>query len=226
MPAIRYPTRYRKLPARAGRARRLPRGVARSCSSRRPPSTTRSGPSRCSSATFAPSSPSCASRCGRASTPRTSSTASGSRTGAGRRPFRRSPRTARPLVGKHLRSATLAILATNDRPMTLVEIHRELHLNGYAIASRFPVKRLADALGYETRLGRAQRVERGVVRDRPVESGHAPASGQDPATARARPRPSARPRRWDSSRPARPAAESASIFACAVPLEPDTIAPA
>jgi len=29
--------------------------------------------------------------------------------------------------------------------MTLVEIHRELHLNGYAIASRHPVKRLADA---------------------------------------------------------------------------------
>ena len=55
-----------------------------------------------------------------------------------------------PLEGKHLRSTVLAILARNGRPMTLVEIHRELHLNGYAIASRHPVKRLADALGYET----------------------------------------------------------------------------
>ena len=46
--------------------------------------------------------------------------------------------------------------------MTLVEIHRELHLNGYAIDSRQPVKRLADCLGYEIVKGRAKRVERGV----------------------------------------------------------------
>ena len=71
---------------------------------------------------------------------------------------------AQPLQGKHLRSTTVAILARNGRPMTLVEIHRELHLNGYAIASRQPVKRLADALGYETLKGRAQRVSRGVYR--------------------------------------------------------------
>jgi hypothetical protein len=56
---------------------------------------------------------------------------------------------AHPLHGKHLRSGALAVLARNQRPMTLVEIHRELHLNGYAIASRHPVKRLADALAYE-----------------------------------------------------------------------------
>ena len=53
--------------------------------------------------------------------------------------------------------------------MTLVELHRELHLNGYAIASRHPVKRLADALGYEHLKGRARRVERGVVHDRRAE---------------------------------------------------------
>ncbi|MCU1464450.1 MAG: hypothetical protein JWM72_378, partial [Actinomycetia bacterium] len=69
---------------------------------------------------------------------------------------------ARPVRGKDLRSVVLAVLARNARPMTLVEIHRELHLNGYAIASRQPVKRLADALGYESVKGRAERVERGV----------------------------------------------------------------
>lgn len=70
--------------------------------------------------------------------------------------------SAHPLHGKHLRSTALAILARNRRPMTLVEIHRELHLNGYAIASRQPVQRLADALGYEIEKGRARRVERGI----------------------------------------------------------------
>src|SRR5262249_29737674 len=69
---------------------------------------------------------------------------------------------AHPLWGRHLRSGCLAVLARHQRPMTLVEIHRELHLNGYAIASRHPVKRLADALGYETINGRARRVRRGV----------------------------------------------------------------
>ncbi len=69
---------------------------------------------------------------------------------------------AQPLCGKHLRSTALAVLARNGRPMTLVEIHRELHLNGYAIASRQPVKRLADSLGYEILKGRAKRVDRGV----------------------------------------------------------------
>ena len=70
-------------------------------------------------------------------------------------------RDAQPLHGKHLRSGALAVLARNARAMPLVEIHRELHLNGFAIASRHPVKRLADALGYETRKGRAKRVDRG-----------------------------------------------------------------
>jgi hypothetical protein len=48
--------------------------------------------------------------------------------------------------------------------MTLVEIHREIHLNGRAIASRHPVQRLADCLGYEHLKGRARRVQRGVHR--------------------------------------------------------------
>jgi hypothetical protein len=69
---------------------------------------------------------------------------------------------ARVLWGRDLRSVVLAILARNDRPMKLVEIHRDLHLSGFAMKSRFPVKRLADALGYEASNGRARRVERGA----------------------------------------------------------------
>jgi hypothetical protein len=71
---------------------------------------------------------------------------------------------AQPVAGKQLRSAVLEVLATSARPMTLVEIHREMHLSGRAIASRHPVQRLADCLGYEDKLGRARRVERGVYR--------------------------------------------------------------
>ena len=71
---------------------------------------------------------------------------------------------AQPLCGKHLRSTALAVLARNGRPMTLVEIHRELHLNGYAIASRQPVKRLADSLGYEIPERSRCSVDRAVVR--------------------------------------------------------------
>jgi len=71
---------------------------------------------------------------------------------------------AHPLYGRHLRNAALAVLARDDRPMTLTEIHRQLHLNGYTIESRQPVQRLADCLGYETIKGRAKRTERGTYR--------------------------------------------------------------
>jgi hypothetical protein len=69
---------------------------------------------------------------------------------------------AQPVGGKQLRSAVLAVLAEEARAMTLVEIHREMHLQGYAIESRVPVQRLADCLAYEVTLGRARRVDRGV----------------------------------------------------------------
>lgn len=69
---------------------------------------------------------------------------------------------ALPVWGKHLRATVLAVLARNRREMTLVEIHREINLNGFAIKSRQPVKRLADCLGYEIVKGRARRVERGI----------------------------------------------------------------
>ena len=73
-------------------------------------------------------------------------------------------RNAHPVRGRELRVAALAVLAQQRRPMTLTEIHRELHLQGYAIESRTPVQRLADALGYEARIGRAVRVDRGLYR--------------------------------------------------------------
>ena len=73
-----------------------------------------------------------------------------------------SMRMALTLRGKCLRSAALAVLARNARSMALVEIHRELHLYGYAIDSREPVKRLANSLGYELAKGRVRRVDRGV----------------------------------------------------------------
>jgi len=66
------------------------------------------------------------------------------------------------LHGRHLRATALAVLARNQRPMTLVEIHREIHLNGYRIASRRPVQRLADCLAYELNQGRARRTKRGI----------------------------------------------------------------
>ena len=66
-----------------------------------------------------------------------------------------------PLWGRHLRYAALAVIVRADRPLTLPEIHRGLHLTGFRIVARNEVKRLADALGYEHRRGRARRVERG-----------------------------------------------------------------
>jgi hypothetical protein len=74
-------------------------------------------------------------------------------------------RNAHWVRGRALRFAALAMLArSNNRPMSPPEIHRELHLAGYGIASRTPVKRLADALGYETSQGRAIRTDRGWYR--------------------------------------------------------------
>jgi hypothetical protein len=45
---------------------------------------------------------------------------------------------AKEVRGKQLRSTVLVVPAREARPMSLVEIHRELHLQGFAIASRAP----------------------------------------------------------------------------------------
>ncbi|HET9728362.1 MAG TPA: hypothetical protein VFR41_03025 [Acidimicrobiia bacterium] len=73
-------------------------------------------------------------------------------------------RNATPLRGKQLRLAALVVLSRATGDVSLTEIRRELHLDGYTIDSRAPVKRLADALGYEDRLGRAVRTRRGWYR--------------------------------------------------------------
>lgn len=65
------------------------------------------------------------------------------------------------LYGRKLRAACLKILAARG-PLSLVELHAQLHRLGCAIAHRHPVKALADALGYETDIGRTARVARGV----------------------------------------------------------------
>jgi hypothetical protein len=71
-------------------------------------------------------------------------------------------RDAVPLLGRQLRYAALGVLIRAERPLSLPEIHRALHLTGYAVVGRNPVKRLADAMGYEHDHGRARRLARGV----------------------------------------------------------------
>jgi len=46
--------------------------------------------------------------------------------------------------------------------MSLTELHARLHRSDLAVAGRYPVKVLADALGYESDQGRVRRVQRGV----------------------------------------------------------------
>jgi hypothetical protein len=69
---------------------------------------------------------------------------------------------ARPVRGRALRRAVLALLRDAARPMKLTEIHRALHLSGHCLTSELPVKQLADALRYEEQRGRVRRVTRGT----------------------------------------------------------------
>ena len=77
--------------------------------------------------------------------------------------------TAIPLVGTCLRSTCRAILSQHG-PLSLRDLHARLHAYGYRIAHRQPVKTLADALGYETRMGRTIRVARGTYSTAPGSS--------------------------------------------------------
>jgi hypothetical protein len=69
---------------------------------------------------------------------------------------------ATPVSGRALRRAVLAALARAAQPLTLTEIHRELHLRGHRLAGAHPVKQLGDALRYEEQRGRVRRVARGT----------------------------------------------------------------
>jgi hypothetical protein len=70
-----------------------------------------------------------------------------------------------PLRGVELRAVCLRLLIEHGL-LALRELHVLLHLYGFIIGTSTPVKSLADALGYETRAGRADRVERGWYRAR------------------------------------------------------------
>jgi hypothetical protein len=84
---------------------------------------------------------------------------------------------ALPLHGRHLRWICLALLARNG-PLTLTELHTLIHAHGYTLTHPHRIKTLADALGYETRLGRCRRIQRGTYqlheqfRPRPGRHGH------------------------------------------------------
>ena len=79
---------------------------------------------------------------------------------------------ATALRGASLRYAALAVLAHAKGPLTLFEIHRQLHLRGYVLAGRHPVQQLADALGYEHECGRAHRTARGTYEVRVLSPAH------------------------------------------------------
>ena len=70
--------------------------------------------------------------------------------------------TAVPIRGRDLRYAALGVLVRTGSPMSLPEIHRALHVAGYRIAGERSVKRLGDALAYESTKGRVVRVARGT----------------------------------------------------------------
>ncbi len=63
---------------------------------------------------------------------------------------------ARGVAGRALRALARSILRQHG-PRTLRSLHTWIHHYGYEIDSPWPTKRLADAMGYEVRLGRLQR---------------------------------------------------------------------
>ena len=74
------------------------------------------------------------------------------------------PERPRLCWGRALRAHLLQILLDVGGALSLVEIHRILHLKGLAVDSEHPAKALADALGHEADHGRAERVARGLYR--------------------------------------------------------------
>jgi hypothetical protein len=80
--------------------------------------------------------------------------------------------SARQLWGIHLRATCIAILERHGT-QTLPDLHSLLHIYGYRIGGRQPVKDLADAMRHEVNCGRAVRVARGKYRAR-HESGEPP----------------------------------------------------
>ena len=85
------------------------------------------------------------------------------------------------LSGRELRAICLAFLCRLRAPTTLRTLHVLLHRAGYAVASAYPAKTLADALGYETRAGRTARTARATyhIIHRAPEPGPSPSTLPD-----------------------------------------------
>lgn len=106
-------------------------------------------------------------------------------------PMPPAPADARPLSGRNLRRVAVAVLARHGA-LPLREIHGLLHRYGYSVVSPRSVQRLADALAYEVRCGRLDRLERGVYG---LAAGVEPSTDglTDPALLRVDPLPWAPP---------------------------------
>jgi hypothetical protein len=101
---------------------------------------------------------------------------------------------AEPLFGAGLRGTALAVLDRHG-PLSLRDLHGYLHRYGYTVGGNRPVQRLGDALGFETRAGRARRLTRGVY----ATVGVVPGLGdRDPAS-------------WNGSAPGDPPGEPVPI---------------
>jgi hypothetical protein len=71
------------------------------------------------------------------------------------------PANATWLYGRRLRGVCLAILGARG-PLPLTELHAQLHRLGFGVDHPHAVKALAEAMAYETALGHAVRLKRGV----------------------------------------------------------------
>lgn len=78
------------------------------------------------------------------------------------------------LFGRTLRSVCITILHRHGE-LPLRDLHALLHHYGFALATKYPVRVLSDAMGYECEQGRAARVRRGVYR---AAAGHRPRPGR------------------------------------------------
>jgi hypothetical protein len=97
-------------------------------------------------------------------------------------PIPPAPAGAVPLGGVELRAACIGILRRHGA-CALRELHGLLHRHGYFIDGHREVQRLADAMAYEVRQGRAVRIARGVygaVGDGPRIPGPEPLVWTDP----------------------------------------------
>ncbi len=112
-------------------------------------------------------------------------------------PMPPAPADATPVAGLELRRLAVSILDAHGA-VSLRELHGLIHRYGYRLASERPVQRLADAMAYEVRNGRAQRVDRGVYGPIRATSSATPA---EPFIVRSEPGPDPLPWATDPDEP-------------------------